>query len=156
MGVAGSGKSTVGHLLAHQLGLPFIEGDDFHDAPALTQMAAGQPLTEAQRGPWLDRVHAALVALATVGAVCACSALTEAARQRLTAGLVDVRLVWLAGSAELIAERLSHRSGHPVGTSLLPSQLETLEPPEHALQIDVHDPPDRIVGRIVEWLGAAP
>lgn len=156
MGVAGSGKSTVGGRLAQRLGLPFIEGDDFHDPGAMRRMATGQPLTEAQRGPWLDRLHAALVGSVATGAVCACSALTEAARRRLTAGLDDVRLVWLNGPADLISDRLARRPGHSVGATLLPSQLDTLEPPAHALQIDVHDEPDRIVERIVDWLDAAP
>lgn len=156
MGVAGSGKSTVGALLANRLELPFVEGDDFHEPRAMRQMAKGQPLTETQRGRWLDRLHAALVGSVATGAVCACSALTEAARRRLTAGLDDVRVVWLRGPADLISDRLANRTGHPVGASLLPSQLDTLEPPAHALQIDVRDELDRIVGRIVDWLDAAP
>jgi carbohydrate kinase (thermoresistant glucokinase family) len=152
MGVAGSGKSTIGTLLAARLGIPFVEGDDFHDPASIARMAAGHPLSEAERGPWLDRLHARLAELQQGGAVCACSALTESSRRRLTDGFDDVRFVWLHGSPELMAERLAHRHGNPVGVSLLPSQLATLEPPISALDVDVRRTPEEIVDQVLDWL----
>ena len=155
MGVAGSGKSTVGSLLAARLGLTFVEGDDLHDPAAMARMAAGRPLTEADREPWLDRVNARLRTLRDGGAVCACSALTGAARGRLARGLGPVAFVWLHGTPELLAARLGARRGHPVGPVLLPSQLATLEPPADALSLDVTPSPEELVDRIVAWLGPA-
>lgn len=154
MGVAGSGKSTIGSRLATRLDLPFVEADDFHDSSSIARMSAGQALSATDRIPWLDRLHAELVRLAPRGAVCACSALTRASRRRLTADLHDVRLVWLHGPADVIAERLAQRHGHPVGVALLPSQLDTLEPPPRALAVDVRDTPEHIVERIADWVDA--
>jgi gluconokinase len=150
MGVAGSGKSTVAALLGQRLRLPVVEGDAFHEPAALRQMSAGTPLTELDRAPWLDRINAEL-RRHPAGAVCACSALSRSARARLSAGIDDLRWVWLDGPPELVAQRLAERPGHPVGVALLPSQLAALEPPADALAIDIADTPKRIVQRITEW-----
>ena len=155
MGVAGSGKSTVGRALAARLGATFVDADDHHSAEALAAMSAGRALTDDEREPWLRRVRDELIAHASTGVVLACSALTARARSLLTDGLDDVRLVWLTGDPALIASRLQRRAGHPVGPALLPSQLATLEPPHGALALDVADPPDVLVERIASWLTAA-
>lgn len=156
MGVTGSGKSTIGRLLASRLGVTFVEGDEFHTAAAVATMSAGQPLTEADRIPWLDRLHTEIARHAGDGAVLACSALTAAARARLIGDLTDVRLVWLHGDPALLAARITARHGHPVGVVLLPSQLATLEPPAAALSIDVAATPDVIVEQIVAGLADQP
>jgi gluconokinase len=152
MGVAGSGKSTVGAALARRLGLPFLDADDWHDPEDVARMAEGTPLTEADRRPWLGRLNQVLRRHSESGAVLACSALSEWSRARLTEGLDDVRFVLLHGEPELLRARLRRRRGHPVGVSLLPSQLRALEPPERALAVDVAAPPEVIVDRIVAWL----
>lgn len=156
MGAAGSGKTTVGRLLARRLGLPFLDADDFHDPHALAQMGEGRPLSNAQRGPWLDRVRDAIAAHEPSGVVLACSALTPAIRDRLTAGVPAVRYVWLHGDPALLARRLGTRqasaNSNPVGPSLLPSQLALLDPPEDAIAVDVAGPPGAIVERITTAL----
>ncbi len=111
MGVAGSGKSTVGARLAVRLGVPFLEGDDAHSPEAKAQMAEGIPLTEAQRGPWLDRLHAELAAHTSTGVVLACSALTAASRRHLTGELATVTFVALVAPEDALAARLAARSG---------------------------------------------
>ncbi len=128
MGVSGAGKSTVGPLLAAALGLPFADGDAFHPPPNLAKMAAGTPLTDADRWPWLAAI-AAWLAAQERGAVVACSALRRAYRDRLRAGAPGVRFVHLAGDRALIAARQAARPGHFMPASLLESQFATLEPP---------------------------
>jgi len=152
MGVSGSGKTTIARLLAPRIGAAFVDADDFHAPDALAQMSAGEPLSDAQRAPWLDRVREAVAAHATMDVVLACSALTPAIRERLTAALPSVRYVWLHGDPALIARRLDARRAagvHPVGPSLLPSQIALLDPPPDAIAVDVAAPPDAIVDRIV-------
>jgi carbohydrate kinase (thermoresistant glucokinase family) len=158
MGVSGSGKTTVGRALAERLGVEFVEADDFHAPEDLAAMAAGEPMTEADRQPWLARLHGELAARAPAGVVLACSALTAHSRAVLSAGIDGVRFVWLTGDAALIEARLRARArgpdANPVGPELLPSQLDTLEPPTGALRLDVARPPEELVDRIVDWLGA--
>ncbi|UDY35108.1 gluconokinase [Dermatobacter hominis] len=151
MGVAGSGKSTVGAALAARLGLPFVEGDAFHDPAALRAMSAGLPLTDEQRRPWIDRINAEL-RRHPGGCVCACSALNPTIRRRLGRGLEDVRWIWLRATPALLEHRLATRTGHPVGVSLLPSQLAALEPPADALAVDASDTPSEIVASVERWL----
>ena len=141
MGVSGCGKSTVGQALATAVGWPFFDADDFHPPANVAKMAAGLPLEDADRWPWLDRIGDELRAVLARGghAVLACSALREAYRARLRrAG--DVRFVYLKGDAATIAARLSGRQHKYMPPSLLPSQFATLEPPTDALAVDLREP----------------
>jgi gluconokinase len=150
MGVSGSGKTTVGAALAHALGLRFVDGDALHPAANVAKMAAGIPLDDADRAPWLDAIGAVLAAGPVV---VACSALKRIYRDRLRAAAPSLQLVFLDGSPELLASRMSHRPGHFMPTSLLDSQLATLEPPtpdEHPLTVDVAVPVGAIVASLLE------
>jgi gluconokinase len=145
MGVAGSGKSTVGALLATRLGVPFLDGDDFHTPAAKAQMAEGVPLTEEQRGPWLDRLHAELAAHAATGVVLACSALTAASRRRLAGELTAVTFVALVAPEDELAARLAEREGHFAGPDLLASQLASLELDPGVQTVDAMQPLEHVV-----------
>ena len=129
MGVSGSGKSTIGALLAEALGWPFADADGFHPAANVAKMAAGQPLTDADRWPWLDAIAAHIGASRTAGqpVVVACSALRRAYRERLRAGHGDLIFLHLAGAPEVIATRQAARQGHFMPPSLMASQVATLE-----------------------------
>ncbi|MBJ7252270.1 MAG: gluconokinase [Acetobacteraceae bacterium] len=129
MGVSGSGKSTIGALLAEALGWPFADADGFHPAANVAKMAAGQPLTDADRWPWLDAIAAHIGASRTAGqpVVVACSALRRAYRERLRAGHGDLIFLHLAGAPEVIATRQAARQGHFMPPSLMASQFATLE-----------------------------
>ena len=153
MGVAGSGKSTVGKLLAQRLGWVFLEADKFHSAANQEKMHRGVPLTEADRLPWLDAIHAELRAQDAAGknVVLACSALKEEYRRKLTAGL-DVKLVYLRGSKELIAERLRQRTGHFAGEPILEDQFAVLEEPRNALTVDIREAQEKIVEEILRQM----
>jgi gluconokinase len=150
MGVSGSGKSHIGRLLAADLGWPFIEGDDLHPPANIARMASGVPLTDREREPWLEEIRRTLTSLDGAGesAVLACSALRKEFRQRLAEGLSSVRFVFLAGSYELILERLRARRGHFMPPALLRTQFATLEIPEESISIDVSGTPEEIVAQI--------
>jgi gluconokinase len=140
MGVSGSGKTTIGKILAEQLGWTFLEGDDFHPPANVAKMRAGVPLTDADRAPWLaalrERVDAACERGENV--VLACSALKHAYRDYLEKHEPEcVQYVYLHGSEELIRQRLAARKGHFMNPGLLHSQFETLEPPADALRVEV-------------------
>ena len=149
MGVTGAGKSTIGRGLAERFGWVFLEADDFHSPENKAKMHRGEPLTDADRIPWLDAIHAELVRQANAGqsVVVGCSALRETYRRRLTAGL-EMKLVYLKGSEELIAERLRARAGHFAGESILADQFAVLEEPRDAFVVDVADPPDVMIDKI--------
>ena len=145
MGVSGSGKTTVGAALADALGLRFVDGDALHPAANVAKMAAGIPLDDADRAPWLDAVGAVL---ADGPVVVACSALKRAYRDRLRAAAPGLQLVFLDGDRALLASRMTARPGHFMPASLLDSQLATLErpePDEHALTADIARPAEEIV-----------
>ena len=149
MGVCGCGKSTVGAALARSLQWPFLDADDFHPPENVAKMAAGTPLTDDDRWPWLDRIADDLKATLARGghAVLACSALKQAYRDRL-ARAGDVRLVHLAGDYDTIAARLQSREHRYMPASLLASQFATLEPPPDALVIDLRESVDAQVAAI--------
>lgn len=155
MGVSGCGKSTVAGLLAGRLGWDLEEGDDLHPSANVAKMAAGVPLTDDDRWPWLARVAAWIREHTDAGrpGVITCSALKRAYRDVLRGP--DVVFVYLHGSKELIAARLAARHGHYMPTSLLDSQFATLEPPagdEHALEIEIDAAASVQADRIVERL----
>ncbi|MCU1514836.1 MAG: gluconate kinase [Microbacteriaceae bacterium] len=129
MGVSGSGKSTVGAALAERLGLPFVDADSLHPAANVAKMAAGHPLDDADRWPWLTVVGEHLAAAASTGLVVACSALKRSYRDAILAAAPGVTYLFLSGTEELLAARLSRRRGHFMPVSLLDSQLATLEAP---------------------------
>ena len=131
MGVAGSGKTTVGKRLAERLGVPFVDGDELHSPAARAKMASGQALEDADRWPWLDRIAAKLAdPAAPRGWVVACSALKRAYRDRLRAGAgAALRFVYLDADPDLMRARVAGRRGHYMPASLVDSQFATLEPP---------------------------
>ena len=131
MGVSGSGKSTVAAGIAAALGLHFIDGDGLHAPESVARMQAGIALTDADRWPWLDRIGARLADAAQwpPGVAIACSALKRAYRDRIRAAAPGVRFVFLDGPAALIEARMAGRSGHYMPSTLLASQLQTLERP---------------------------
>jgi gluconokinase len=156
MGVSGCGKSTVGALLARELGWDFKDGDAFHPPANVEKMRSGAPLTDADRGPWLDAIAAHVAALETSGGhvVVACSALKRVYRDRLRAG-GRVLFVHLAGTYELIDARMKARKNHFMPPSLLESQFATLEPPAHdepAVTIPIDSQPADIARRILTEL----
>lgn len=155
MGVEGCGKSTVGAALARRLGVVFIEGDDLQPPENVARMAAGQPLSDADRAPWLRAVGERLASERT-GAVAACSALKRAYRDTLREFVPGAYFVLLTGSASLIASRVAARHHAYMPASLLPSQfaiLETLEQDERGIVVDVALAPDAIVEQVVQALG---
>jgi gluconokinase len=158
MGVSGSGKSTIGALLAEALGWPFADADGFHPAANVAKMAAGQPLTDADRGPWLDAIAAHIGASRTAEqpVVVACSALRRMYRERLRAGHGDLIFLHLAGAPEVIAARQAARQGHFMPPSLMASQFATLEDPAEeadAVTVSVQASPHEVVGNILSSLG---
>ena len=156
MGVAGSGKTTIGRILSDILGWDFFDGDDFHPVANVEKMRAGIPLNDDDRDTWL----AALRSLTSqkiqqsVSAIIACSALKEKYRQRLQAGDGDlIRFVYLKGEYTLIQKRLQSRENHFMNPHLLASQFETLEEPKDILTIDIGEDPLVIVESILQGLG---
>jgi gluconokinase len=154
MGVSGAGKTTVGNALAESLGWEFLDADEFHPESNVAKMAAGTPLTDADRWPWLDRLNAELRGRDANGsnAVLACSALKDAYRARLMANLRAVRLVFLRGNFESIRARMQARKHKYMPASLLQSQFDTLEPPVNALEVDATLDIPAAVERIAEDL----
>ncbi|MCA3351872.1 MAG: gluconokinase [Roseomonas sp.] len=160
MGVSGSGKSTIGALLAEALGWPFADADGFHPAANVAKMASGQPLTDEDRWPWLDAIAAHIAAARTAGqpVVVACSALRRAYRDRLRAGHVDVVFLHLAGAPALIAGRQAARQGHFMPPSLMASQFATLEDPAEeadAVTVSVQASPAQVVEAALTQLAFA-
>jgi gluconokinase len=155
MGVAGSGKTTVGRALADDLGWRFADADNYHTADSVTKMRQGIALTDADRAPWLAALRA-LVARALdrrEHLVLACSALKQSYRDILQDGLRPVRFVYLKATEPALRARLADRPGHFAGPKLLASQLATLEEPDDALTLDARDAPERLVAVIRREFG---
>jgi gluconokinase len=150
MGVAGSGKSTVGRLLAERLGWPFLDGDDFHPAENVEKMRRGIPLTDADRLPWLRHLHE--LASRCENAVLACSALKESYRRILSGGDPRVRFIYLRADPALLASRLEGRKGHFFKRALLDSQLDALEEPTEAIIVDASQPAEATVQEILQGI----
>ena len=144
MGVSGAGKTTVGEAIAARLGWAFVDGDDLQPEANLAKMAGGQPLTDADRAPWLAAVKAwidARLAAAEPGLI-TCSALKRSYRDFLVAGRPTVRILYLRADRATLESHLAHRTGHFMPPSLLQSQLNTLEEPapdEHAITVQLRD-----------------
>jgi gluconokinase len=150
MGVSGSGKSTVGAALAQRLAVPFADADAFHPDANIAKMAAGEPLDDNDRYPWLEAIGEWL-ARHTDGGVMSCSALKRDYRDRLRAQCPRVKFLHLSGSPELIARRLAGRPGHFMPASLLRSQFDTLEPlgpDERGVTVDITEPVDAILDAV--------
>jgi len=154
MGVAGSGKTTIGERLAEAEGWPFFDADDFHSPENKDKMRRGLGLTDADREPWLATLRARIDEFRAAGrsAVFACSALKQAYRDRLQAG-PDVRFVYLRGSFELIERRLATRPGHYAGPSLLRSQFAALEEPVGVPAVEVDQTPEQTLQATRRALG---
>ncbi|AIY01123.1 thermoresistant glucokinase family carbohydrate kinase [Arthrobacter sp. PAMC 25486] len=151
MGVSGCGKTTIGALVAHELGLPFTDGDSLHPVANIAKMAAGIPLDDGDRAPWLEIVGRELAGSAN-GLVVACSALKRSYRDMIRAQAPDAVFLHLDGSREVLGSRLEGRSGHFMPTTLLDSQLATLEPldaDERCAVIDISAPVPALVGAAV-------
>ena len=155
MGVAGTGKTTIGRLLAARLGVPYADGDDFHSPANIAKMSAGTPLDDADRWPWLDAVGAWVHGRAGHGGVVGGSALKRAYRDRLRAAAPGIVFVHLTGDRALIEDRMVHRQGHYMPASLLDSQFATLQPlgPDEAgVAVDVSGSPEEIAARALSAL----
>ena len=152
MGVSGSGKTTVGLLLAHQLGVPFADADEFHSEQAKAKMASGHPLDDNDRAPWLQRL-ADWLAEHPDGAVLACSALKRRYRDVLRSGAPELCLLHLAGDPAVVTERVGHRHNHYMPASLVSSQyatLEPLEPDEFGVALDFTIGPEQLVRQFLQ------
>ena len=158
MGVSGSGKSTLSAQLGERLGCPVLEGDSYHSAENVAKMQAGHALTDADRWPWLDRLGAAIGDAARTGgvAVAACSALKRVYRERLeTAAGMPLHFVLLDTGAAEIERRMESRAGHYMPSSLLASQIATLErpgPDERAITLDASRAPDDLSVAVLDWV----
>jgi len=155
MGVAGTGKTTIGPLLAARLGVPYAEGDDFHPQANIDKMTAGTPLTDEDRWPWLDAIGAWAHDRDGLGGVVSSSALKRGYRDRLRAAAPGIVFVHLTGDRALIEDRMSHRHGHFMPTALLDSQFATLQPlqaDEAGVAVDVSGSPGEITERAVAAL----
>lgn len=157
MGVAGSGKTRIGRLLADRLTMQFIDADDYHPQKNVEKMSAGLALSDEDRVPWLEALRAlmSLKQASNEPTVLACSALKASYRDLLAINN-EVVFVYLRGDFKLISQRLSDRVGHFMKTKMLESQFETLEEPHDAIVVDTNSTPQDIVDNIINRLGQRP
>jgi gluconokinase len=153
MGVSGSGKTTVGTMLADAMKCHFLEGDSLHPDANIDKMSRGIPLTDADRAPWLSAIHDRILDYVERGqdVVVGCSALKQEYRRVLATG-ISITWVYLKGSPALLRSRLEHRPDHFMKVDMLASQLKALEEPSDALVVDVSAPPSAIVEHILAQL----
>lgn len=159
MGVSGSGKTTIGALVARGLGVPFLDGDSLHPMENIAKMAAGTPLTDDDRWPWLATVGSELAAAGNDGLVLACSALRRSYRDAIRAQAPDTVFLHLNGDNEVLGSRLEGRSGHFMPAALLESQLATLEPlqtDEAGIAVNIAAPVDQVVAEALAGIGSRP
>ncbi len=153
MGVSGAGKTTIGQLLASALGWNFVDADDYHPADNVEKMRNGTPLTDADRAPWLETLRTLIANWIAAGknTVLACSALKQSYRQALQVGPeveVEINIVYLKSTPEILRQRLRARRGHFMTERMLASQLAALEAPEDAVTVDADRPPAEVVTEI--------
>ena len=155
MGVTGAGKTTIGRMLATALGWEFHDGDDLHSEASKLKMHRGIALDDADRAPWLSAIRKLILAMLSEGrdGVIACSALKQSYRDEIVVDPNLVKVVYLKGSKEVIAERLRNRGGHFMNPDLLQSQFDTLEEPRDAIVVDISVAPQAIVNAIRARLG---
>jgi gluconokinase len=155
MGVTGAGKTTIGRMLATALGWEFHDGDDLHSEASKLKMHRGIALDDADRAPWLSAIRKLILAMLSEGrdGVIACSALKQSYRDEIVVDPNLVKVVYLKGSKEVIAERLRNRGGHFMNPDLLQSQFDTLEEPGDAIVVDISVAPEAIVNAIRARLG---
>jgi gluconokinase len=154
MGVVGSGKTTIGAMLARRLGWQFADADHFHSPANVEKMSHGIALTDADRAPWLEALRGAIANWHSEhqNAVLACSALKQSYREELMVG--DVRFIYLKGSRELVLSRLRQRHGHFATESILNTQFRDLEEPQAAITVSIEPEPEEVVAEIIARLQA--
>jgi len=153
MGVSGTGKTTIGQLLAKKLALPFFDGDDFHPEANVAKMASGKPLNDQDRQEWLITLNRLLQSKKDSGAIVACSALKNSYRTILSKGIEgDLCFVHLKGSLEEVKSRMEQRKGHFMPLKLLQSQFDTLEEPKDAITVSIMATPNDIIRDILAQL----
>lgn len=155
MGIAASGKSTLGLALAKNLGWEFLEGDDYHPQVNIEKMSSGTPLNDEDRLPWLRSINQALCQLDKSGrnAVLACSALKQHYREILAQGIQQMRYVYLYGNPQLVRERIANRKGHFMPPELIDSQISTMEPPQNAIRVNIEQPVETQTEKVLQALG---
>lgn len=158
MGVTGSGKTTVGKLLAQELSWPFYDADDYHPLSNMEKIRNGTPLTDEDRLPWLQSLRALMerILVEDGSAVLTCSALKKAYRDILLFRDPRVQFVYLRGEPDLIRKRVDARTNHYAGSAILQNQFETLEEPAGALAVDIDQDPSTIVSTILKLLMGSP
>jgi gluconokinase len=160
MGVSGCGKSAVGEAVAKQWGADFQDADHWHTPEAVAKMAAGHPLTDGDRAPWLERLREKVIAATPPDGrtVLACSALRRCYRDALRTGQDGVRFVYLSGTKELIAARMARRQDHYMPAALLDSQFAALEAPgpDEAVTVSIDQPLEAVVQEVLNGIGSGP
>ena len=153
MGVSGTGKTTIGKMLAHKLDIPFFDGDDFHPESNVEKMSAGIPLEDEDRMEWLQTLNKLAKEHRSSGAIIACSALKEYYREILKEEMEDdIVFIFLEGSFQLIKNRIEQRKGHFMPMALLQSQFDTLEVPKKAITVSVDQTPAELVAQVLKKL----